>query len=169
MSTNPICEEFIHYHIDNGISFAIETTLRSTIAIEQMKEAKAKGFRAEMIFISTENVEINIERVMIRSDAGGHSASVSKVKDVYDNSMKNVYAAIPVADNIKFYDNSKEELENSKDIEPFLELEGNKKIIEINNIPQWGKNILKHLEKNLEIQNKIENNRNIDHGMGMEF
>jgi len=166
---NPLCEAFIKYHIDSKTSFATETTLRNKIAIEQMKEAKADGFRTEMIFISTDNVEINIERVMDRSDYGGHSATEGKIREVYESSMKNIYDAIPVADNLKFYDNSKDVFDRNKKIEPFLELEGNKKIKEIDDIPLWGKNIINHIEKQLEIQNKIEENKNIDHGMGMGF
>jgi hypothetical protein len=55
---------FIADHIRLRESFAVETTLRSDVAIKQAKEAKDAGFRTEMYYIATENISINLERVI---------------------------------------------------------------------------------------------------------
>ena len=45
----PICETFIQDHIGAGNDFATETTLRSTIAFDQMRQAHDAGFGVEFI------------------------------------------------------------------------------------------------------------------------
>lgn len=46
------CERFVLDHIDQRKSFAVETTLRTPVAIEQAGLARAKGFAAEMRFVA---------------------------------------------------------------------------------------------------------------------
>ncbi len=45
-------EEFVHTNIRSGTSFALETTLRSTITFDQAKLAKANGFQVTMLYTS---------------------------------------------------------------------------------------------------------------------
>jgi predicted ABC-type ATPase len=61
------CEHFVLDHIDQGRSFAVETTLRTTAALEQAKLARAVGFATELRFIATEAIEENVSRVMQRA------------------------------------------------------------------------------------------------------
>ena len=50
----PVCERFIEDHIAAGKDFATETTLRSTIGFDQMKQAHEAGFAwSSPIFVST--------------------------------------------------------------------------------------------------------------------
>ena len=60
-------EQFVHSNIAAGISFALETTLPSTITFEQAKLAKEKGFRVFMRYVALETVEQHIERVKRRA------------------------------------------------------------------------------------------------------
>ena len=41
-------EEFVHTSIRSGVSFALETTLRSPVTFEQAKLAKPSGFQVSM-------------------------------------------------------------------------------------------------------------------------
>ena len=52
-------ERFIHSNVAAGRSFALETTLRSTITFEQAKLAKEKGFRVFMRYVALDTVERN--------------------------------------------------------------------------------------------------------------
>ena len=54
-----------------GASFALETTLRSTITFEQAKLAREHGFRVSMFYVALDSVERHIERVMRRAARGG--------------------------------------------------------------------------------------------------
>src|SRR4029077_4238790 len=47
------CEKFIDDHIAARTSFAVETTLRTTVAIDQAKRAGTSDFSTEMIFVAT--------------------------------------------------------------------------------------------------------------------
>jgi predicted ABC-type ATPase len=64
------CERFVSDCTTQGTSFAVETTLRSTIAIEQAERARIAGFTSKMIFIATDNVQENVRRCAPRSGRG---------------------------------------------------------------------------------------------------
>jgi hypothetical protein len=51
------CERFVLDHIEHGKSFAVETTLRTTAAIEQAELARRNGFATEMRFVSTDSID----------------------------------------------------------------------------------------------------------------
>ena len=70
-------------HIRTRRSFATETTLRTTVAIDQATRAKAAGFFTSIIYIGTGDVEINVERVRLRALTGGHSAPPDAIRDTY--------------------------------------------------------------------------------------
>ena len=50
-------EEFVHASIRAGTSFALETTLRSTVTFEQARLAKENGFRVSMFYVALDTVE----------------------------------------------------------------------------------------------------------------
>jgi predicted ABC-type ATPase len=50
-------EEFVHASIRAGNSFALETTLRSTVTFEQARLAKENGFRVSMFYVALDTVE----------------------------------------------------------------------------------------------------------------
>jgi len=102
-----LCENFVHEHIKEKKSFCTESTLRTDIAITQAEDAKNAGFKTKMIFISTDSVEKNIERVIGRAQGGGHSAEETDVKEAYTNSFKNLTSACKEFDSVVGYDNSK--------------------------------------------------------------
>jgi predicted ABC-type ATPase len=100
------CEAFVEEHIAARVSFAVETTLRSTIAIDQAQRAKLEGFELVLIFITTGDVEENIRRVRIRGLAGGHSAPEVELRAIYERSMANLELTFGVFDRIELYDSS---------------------------------------------------------------
>lgn len=106
-------EDFVHAKIGAGNSFALETTLRSTITFRQAKLAAESGFRVSMFYVALDTVERHIERVMRRAARGGHSASERTLRRVYANSLGNLpMALVPEASGIEIvqiYDNSQSE------------------------------------------------------------
>lgn len=101
------CREFIAQHIDEGRSFAVETTLRDGAAIRQAREAGARGFFTQMVFISTGNAEENVRRIAARGKAGGHCAPSDFLRRGYEASMSNLPEALRTFDLIELQDNSK--------------------------------------------------------------
>jgi predicted ABC-type ATPase len=130
-------EDFVHGNIRAGTTFALETTLRSTITFEQAKLARQNGFRVSMFFVALDTVERHIERVMRRAARGGHSASESTLRRIHASSLGNLPTAlIPDKSGIEIvqiYDNSRSEGQ------PVLVLEARRgSIVRLaDEFPQW--------------------------------
>jgi predicted ABC-type ATPase len=106
----PICEKFIQDHIANGINFATETTLRSAIVFDQMKQAHDAGFSVNFTYICVDNFGTSVKRVKQRAFMGGHSASEETVQDIRSKSLFNLRRAFDelgkTIDLFDIYDNS---------------------------------------------------------------
>jgi predicted ABC-type ATPase len=100
------CERFINDCTAQATSFAVETTLRSAIAIDQAVRARIAGFAIKMIFVATEDVEENVRRVARRGARGGHSAPRARIVEIYQRSLANLRRAIAVFDQVVLYDNT---------------------------------------------------------------
>src|SRR5262245_46968349 len=103
-------EDFIHANIRSGHSFALETTLRSSVTFDQAKPARENCFRVVMRYVALDTPERHIERVMQRAARGGHSASEMTLRRIHESSLRNLpLALIPEQSGIEFvrvYDNS---------------------------------------------------------------
>jgi predicted ABC-type ATPase len=147
-------EEFIHANIRAGTSFALETTLRSTITFEQARLAKENGFRVSMFYVALDTVELHIERVTRRATRGGHSASESTLRRIHASSLSNLPAAlIPDKSGIEIvqiYDNSRSESW------PGLVLETRRgRIVRLaDSFPEWLQQALGWTEHDLEHQRR---------------
>jgi predicted ABC-type ATPase len=100
------CERFVLDHIELGKSFAVETTLRTTAAIDQAHLARKQGFATEMRFLATDSIAENVARVLQRALAGGHSASEREVRAIHQASVANLRAAIAAFDRVRVYDST---------------------------------------------------------------
>lgn len=75
--------EFIRYGLLNtkkDITFTCETVMSHESKLDFMQEAKAKGFRVYLYFVSTSSPEINVGRVVTRVYEGGHSVEEDKIR-----------------------------------------------------------------------------------------
>lgn len=100
------CATFVEEHIQAGKSFAVETTMRTTVSLQQAARAKRKGFEVELVFVATSDVETNVKRVTMRARSGGHAAPASRVRETYTASLANLPAAVRQLDCVTIYDNS---------------------------------------------------------------
>ena len=99
-------EAFVRSCIEKQTSFAIETTLRSTVTFGQLHLAKAAGFATEMRYLALRDFEMHVERIKARADDGGHSASETTLLQTYKSSLANLPNAIVQMDDLWVYDNS---------------------------------------------------------------
>jgi predicted ABC-type ATPase len=106
----PICEKFIQDHIAAGKDFATETTLRTTIVLNQMKQAHEAGFDVRFRYVSVDSVSTSIDRVANRADLGGHSGSEDTVCEIRSKSLGNLPRVLDelgkTVDSLNLYDNS---------------------------------------------------------------
>lgn len=93
-------------HLAKSESFAVETTLSGKNYLQMMLDAKARGFEVRLVYIGTENVEINLARIRNRVLAGGHDVPEKDVRRRYQRSLENLPVAIERADDSILFDNS---------------------------------------------------------------
>ncbi len=86
-------EEFVMESIATRTSFAIETTLCTTVTFEQVARAKAAGFKTEMRYLALRDFSVHLERVKARADAGGQSASEATLRSIYKSSLDSLSRA----------------------------------------------------------------------------
>lgn len=100
------CERFVLDHIERRESFAVETTLRTTAAIDQAELAHKGGFATEMHFVATDSISENVARVLQRAQAGGHGASEREIRAIHHASVANLPAAVGTFGRVRVYDST---------------------------------------------------------------
>ena len=93
-------------HLERRQSFAIETTLSGKNYIETMRRAHDLGLAVQLVYIGTEDVEINLKRIERRVIGGGHSVPETDVRRRYVRSLQNLVIAVEIADFAIIFDNS---------------------------------------------------------------
>lgn len=92
--------------LEQSESFTVETTLSGRNYLEMMIHARALGFEIVLIYIGTENVEINLQRIRQRVSAGGHDVPEADVRRRYRRSFDNLPLAAQRAASTLLFDNS---------------------------------------------------------------
>ncbi|MDE3185670.1 MAG: zeta toxin family protein [Bacteroidota bacterium] len=118
--------------------FSFETVFSHPSKLEIMKEAKEKGYKVYLYFVSTESPEINKLRVRSRKDQGGHDVPTDLIESRYYRSLDLLYEACQVAYQVYFFDNSIEGEES--DMFAHFKMEKGKKHwdeINLENVPAW--------------------------------
>jgi predicted ABC-type ATPase len=93
-------------YLNQGVSFAIETTLSSRGRLEMMRKAKFCGYRVNLLFIGVDSPERCIWRIRNRAMLGGHFVPAADVRRRYARSTANIAEALRLADRARVYDNS---------------------------------------------------------------
>ena len=84
-------------------SFAVEDLVVDTELLESAREA---GFTTKVVFISTEDPNLNAGRILVRMSHGGQSVPLSTIPESYRESMKSLPVARRHADDLLVYDNT---------------------------------------------------------------
>jgi predicted ABC-type ATPase len=96
-------------HLKKAESFAVETTLSGKNYLQMMLDARNRGFEVVLVYIGTENVEINLARIRNRVLAGGHDVPEEDVRRRYRRSFQNLPVAVKRTDHTILFDNSTED------------------------------------------------------------
>lgn len=94
------------HYLEEGITFNQETTLCGHDAIRTIRRAKALGYYIEMHYVGVESAEICKERIHKRVGEGGHGVADDVVNKRYKTSFDNLRIAVPICDQVFFYDNT---------------------------------------------------------------
>ena len=84
-------------------SFAVEDLV---VDIELLENARKAGYATKVIFISTEDPNLNAGRILVRMSHGGQSVPLSTIPESYEESMKSLPEARRHTDDLLVYDNT---------------------------------------------------------------
>lgn len=84
-------------------SFAVEDLVVDTELLESAREA---GYTTKVLFISTEDPNLNIGRILVRMSRAGQSVPLDAIPKSYEESIKSLPEARKHADDVLVYDNT---------------------------------------------------------------
>lgn len=93
-------------HFEAGRGFILETTLSGNREGRVVAEARRRGYRVEVVFVCLADVRLNIGRVHLRVQQGGHFVPEEDIRRRYNRSLENLREILPVADAAVLFDNS---------------------------------------------------------------
>lgn len=88
--------------------FSFETVFSHPSKLSIMEEAKAKGYKVYLYFVSTSSPEINKERVKLRVLENGHDVPPDKIASRYFRSLDLMFDAAQLCHQAFFFDNSQD-------------------------------------------------------------
>ncbi|PCE30052.1 zeta toxin family protein [Burkholderia ubonensis] len=104
-----IAEEQRLKALSEGRDFAFETVMSTPEKVALMTQAKAHGYQVSLVFVTTEDPEINVGRVADRVATGGHAVPPDTVRRRYVAAMDLLPAAFEHADHATVWDNSEDD------------------------------------------------------------
>lgn len=125
--------------LENGESFAWETTLSGQKVLKTILAAREKGYKITLHYITVSSADECLSRIQNRVRKGGHDIPKEDVKRRFDKRFDDLLKILPYCDNAIFWDNengfrlSKAFSKESSGIDDILA-----------NVPEW----IKSLEKN---------------------
>jgi predicted ABC-type ATPase len=84
-------------------SFAVEDL---TVDTELLENARQAGYSTKVLFISTEDANLNVGRILVRMSRGGQAVPLSTIPESYKEAMKSLPEARRHADDLLVYDNT---------------------------------------------------------------
>ncbi len=84
-------------------SFAVEDL---SVDTELLESARQAGYTTKVLFISTEDPNLNVGRILVRMSRGGQAVPLSTIPESYEEAMKSLPEARRHADDLLVYDNT---------------------------------------------------------------
>lgn len=101
-----LAEKRIDRAIEQGEGILLETVFSSPRKLELFKRLKREGYFINMIYICTEDPDINVLNVAERVKKGGHDVPIRKILERYDRSLENMATVAMETDCLILIDNS---------------------------------------------------------------
>src|SRR5205823_4476669 len=118
-------------------SFAVEDL---TVDTELLESARQAGYTTKVVFISTEDPNLNAGRILVRMSHGGQSVPLSTVPESYEEAMKSLPEARRHVDDLLVYDNTP----NGKGHRLVARFIAGELVKTTNTAPAWLKNVFGH-------------------------
>lgn len=83
----------------------VETVLSSDKHRRRVEEARVRGYKFGMIYVTVSKVELSVRRVEHRAKAGGHDVPEERIRDRWHRSHANLPWFASRADRLLIFDN----------------------------------------------------------------
>jgi len=124
---------------NKGLSMNRETTIGGLSISRSIKMARDRGYEVNLMFVGVDSFELAKKRVYKRIAFGGHGVKEDVMKIRYDMLNKTVAELVCKCDNVKFYDNSKDNIE-------LVAFGNSKNVYKIRDDCNWLNDLLRELE-----------------------
>ena len=84
-------------------SFVVEDL---TVDTDLLENARQAGYTTKVLFISTEDPNLNAGRILVRMSRGGQAVPLGAIPESYEEAMKSLPGARRHADDLLVYDNT---------------------------------------------------------------
>jgi len=149
---NREANRLISEYLDQKISFAIETNLSDTDTCKFLIETQKTGYNINVIYLSTDNLQLLNARIDQRVLAGEHYVRPDIVEERYINSLNLLNHYFKTPDQIQLFD-------NSKSLQLIAEIKQGK-IVELHApLPAWVEN---HLTEHFSKEQKVSEKKTLD-------
>ena len=92
----------------NKESFTFETVLSTPRNLDLLRRAHEQGFFVRGFFVLTRSADVNVFRVLMRAQAGGHDVPKDKIRSRFNRSLAQLPQFIDACDICHIYDNTEE-------------------------------------------------------------
>lgn len=92
--------------LESRISFSMETVMSHISKVEFLQECRDLGYQVFLLFVTTSDPVINVDRVRARVELEGHDVPKNKIISRYYRTMDNLYPALLACNWARVYDNS---------------------------------------------------------------
>lgn len=100
-------ENWLEASIRAHQSVGVETVLSTDKFRRLVRAAKEHGFEVRLVYVILENPKLNVERVRLRVEKGGHNVPVRKIKERWTRSLEQFPWFLNEADWALILDNSR--------------------------------------------------------------
>lgn len=118
--------------------FLKESTLSSKSDLKLLERAKEAGFKTEVRYVGLKNADKAVQRVADRHQKGGHTVPEDDIRRRYERSLENLPKAIARADEVKIFDNTKNDYAHVATFK-------NGQLESQSSLPDWFKGVEKQL------------------------
>ena len=101
-------EELRESMLRDKADFTFETVLSTDRNLNLLKRAKENGYFVRGIYVLTASPDINIARVKVREESGGHGVPDEKIRSRYEKALGLIPQLVDICDILHIYDNTAE-------------------------------------------------------------
>lgn len=113
-------------------TLSFETVMSGPDKVALLCEAQRQGYRTYLYYVATDDPTINLARVALRVELGGHDVPDDKVVERYHRSLDKLVEAIRCTDRAYVFDNTGDKLIQLAEITGGVDVE-----LQVDEVPQW--------------------------------